>query len=648
MVLDRQTTEINVKSVLNAVKGMPFRWSINPYRGCSHACPFCVSGDTKILMADGTTRLISAIVAGDEIIGTVREGHYRRYTATTVHASWTVDKSGFRITLADGTEIIASGDHRFLSERGWKFVTGAEHGPERRPHLTLNNRLLGTGSFADGPTKSVAYERGYLCGIIRGDGTPGCHEYRRVAGQRGKSWQFRLALTDADALSRAREFLAHFSVPAVIFRFQQATVNWRTADAIRASARCHIETIQRIVEWPSEQTDEWCKGFLAGIFDAEGGWNDGSLRIGNTNTALIDCTVRCLTRFGFSIALERRRILTHKPIIDIRLVGGLREHLRFFHTVGTAIGRKRSIHGKALKNASSQVVAIEPIGTRQLFDITTGTGDFIANGIVSHNCYARRTHWFLDEDGVADWSTKVFVKINAPEILRRELARPKWKREEVALGTATDPYQAIESRYKISRGILEALRDYSTPASIVTRSPMITRDLDVLTQLARGAGVTVCVSIATIDDRIAREIEPTVALPSHRLLAVRRLAEAGIRAGIILAPILPGITDDRAGLEAVVRAAREHGAHFVHHNVLHLGDVTRDAFFQFLDRRHPALIPRYLRMYRGKYAPNPYRTGVGEIVESAKEEHGIQGRRYVAPVTAPAPEPAQLSLFAGA
>jgi DNA repair photolyase len=263
-------------------------------------------------------------------------------------------------------------------------------------------------------------------------------------------------------------------------------------------------------------------------------------------------------------------------------------------------------------------------------------------------CYARRTHWFLDEDGVADWSSRVFVKINAPEILRRELARPAWKREEVALGTATDPYQAIESRYTISRRILEALRDYRTPVGIVTRSPIVTRDLDVLTELTRCAGATVCVSIATIDDRIAREIEPTVALPAQRLLTVRRLTAAGIRAGIILAPILPGITDGPAQLDAVVRAARQHGAHFVHHNALHLGDVTREAFFQFLGRRHPALLPRYLRMYRGKYAPQPYRAAVGAVVEDAKRRHEIQGRRHQPPAAAPDPEPAQLPLFGDA
>jgi DNA repair photolyase len=256
-------------------------------------------------------------------------------------------------------------------------------------------------------------------------------------------------------------------------------------------------------------------------------------------------------------------------------------------------------------------------------------------------CFARRTHWFLDEDGVNEWSSKIFVKVNAPEILRTELRRPGWKHEEVALGTATDPYQAIERKYKVTRRILEALCESRTPVGIITRSPLILRDIDVLTELARRAPVTVCVSIATTDPRIAREVEPTVALPAQRLRAVERLSAAGIRAGIILAPILPGLTDDAASLDAVVRAARDHGAQFVHHNVLHLGDVTRDSFFQFLGARHPALVPRYLRMYAGKYAPDAYRAEVSEVVEASKQRHDIQARRHLAPP----PEPAQLSLL---
>ncbi len=642
MVPDREISEIQVKSVLNRVKGMPFKWSINPYRGCAHGCVFCLSGETPILMADGTTRRLDMLRVGNEVIGTIRGRRCRHYAPTRILACWSAEKPAFRISLDGGTELVASGDHRFLSDRGWKFVTGAEHGEMRRPHLTLNNRLLGVGAFAVPPTKNIEYERGYLCGMIRGDGSLGFYHYDRPGRAHGDQWRFRLALTDSDALTRSREYLTHFAVHTQTFSFQRAQGNWRAADAIRTSARHHVAAVKSIIAWPEEPAPDWCKGFLAGIFDAEGSSAEGCLRICNTDPAIIECTVRCLKRFGFVSVLEHPTKATGKPITYVRILGGLRESLRFFHSVDPVIFRKRSIEGRALKNASIPVVAIEPLGIRRLFDITTGTGDFVANGIISHNCYARRTHWFLDEDGVNAWSSKVFVKVNAPEILRSELRRSGWKREEVALGTATDPYQPIERKYKVTRRILEALCESRTPVGIVTRSPMILRDIDVLRELARRARVTVCVSIVTMDARIAREIEPTVALPAQRLRTVQRLSAAGIRAGVILAPILPGLTDDAASLDAVVRAARDHGAQFVHHNVLHLGDVTRDSYFQFLKARHPALVPRYLRMYPGKYAPDAYRADVGEIVEASKKQHAIQARRHLTPP----PESAQLPLFA--
>ncbi len=258
-------------------------------------------------------------------------------------------------------------------------------------------------------------------------------------------------------------------------------------------------------------------------------------------------------------------------------------------------------------------------------------------------CFARRTHWFLEEDGIDGWSSKIFVKVNAPDILRRELARPGWKREDVALGTATDPYQAIEGKYRVTRRLLEALRDFRTPVSIVTRSPLILRDVDRLIELARCAGATVCVSMVTMDAALAHEVEPKVAPPTQRLRTVEALSTAGIRTGVLLAPILPGLTDDPHSLEAVIQAARDHKAHFVGHNVLHLGEVTRDSFLRYLRAQHPRLVPRYEQMYRGKYAPNAYRTDIAGIVAAHKARVRIAEPRYLQP----APPPEQLSLLDG-
>lgn len=240
-------------------------------------------------------------------------------------------------------------------------------------------------------------------------------------------------------------------------------------------------------------------------------------------------------------------------------------------------------------------------------------------------CYARRTHWYIEEDGVADWATKIFAKINAPEVLRAELSRRSWAREEVALGTATDPYQPAEKRYRITRAILEALRDYRTPVGIVTRSPMILRDLDLLTELSALAGARVCVSVATVDPVVAREIEPTVAAPRHRIALVRKLREAGIHAGVLLAPVLPRVTDSHASIAAVFSAAREAGASFVHHSALYLGPVTRDAFFEFLHQKRPWLVEYYREMYRGTFASRAYDERLGATASGARQASGFLG-----------------------
>src|SRR5918998_5514081 len=146
--------EVRARSIINKVPGgsrMPFGWTINPYRGCSHACRYCLLGDTPVLLADGRTKRIADLRVGDAVYGTVRQGAYRRYTRTEVLAQWSTTKRAYRVTLEDGTELVASGDHRFLSDRGWKHVIGAEQGPLQRPFLTTNNKLIGTGAFAIAP-----------------------------------------------------------------------------------------------------------------------------------------------------------------------------------------------------------------------------------------------------------------------------------------------------------------------------------------------------------------------------------------------------------------------------------------------------------------------------------------------------------------
>src|SRR5262245_53279524 len=190
-----------------------FTVSFNPYRGCEHGCIYCLSGDTLVLMADGSMQKLEALTVGDKIYGTERHGWYRRYTKTRVLAHWKTQKPAFKVTLGDGTFLVASGDHRFLTERGWKYVTGSGAGRERRPHLTAGNKLMGFGAaFAVSPVTTKDYEVGYLCGVIRGDGHINFYPYERVGRTHGHQYRFRLAMVDGEALMRAAVYLAGVGV----------------------------------------------------------------------------------------------------------------------------------------------------------------------------------------------------------------------------------------------------------------------------------------------------------------------------------------------------------------------------------------------------------------------------------------------------
>ncbi len=429
--LDVRFYEVRAKSALNRVperSAMPFRWTINPYRGCTHACSYCLAGDTPILMADGRTRRLDCLRVGDEIYGTVLVGPYRRYVKTRVLDHWSSIKPACRVTLDDGRQIVASADHRFLTRRGWKHVLGADHGTGRRPHLTVGARLLGTDP---------------------------------------------------------------------------------------------------------------------------------------------------------------------------------------------AITRKRDLEGKALKASGDRsVVAIEPLScAMRLYDITTGTGDFIADGVVSHNCFARPTHTYLGFGAGRDFEREIVVKVNVPEVLRTELARPSWQGEHVALGTNTDPYQWVESRYRLMPGIWAALRDAANPCSILTKSPLLLRDLPLLLEVAERTRISACLSVPTLDERAWRATEPHTPSPRARLDAVGKLNAAGIPTGILIAPLMPGINDAPEQVEPILAAAAEAGATSVGSAALHVRGEVRTVFFAWLRAHRPDLVERYERLYRrGAYLPEDERRRLDALV----------------------------------
>lgn len=259
-------------------------------------------------------------------------------------------------------------------------------------------------------------------------------------------------------------------------------------------------------------------------------------------------------------------------------------------------------------------------------------------------CYARPTHEYLGLNGAEQFEEVILAKVNAPQVVRQELARRSWQGEPVSIGTATDPYQQAEPRYRLTRGILEAFRDFRNPLSITTKSPLVLRDLDVLTELARYADVTVHMTVTTMDERLWRVLEPTTPKPWKRIEALRILRERGIRAGVFLMPILPGLTDDVAQLEAVVAAAARAGVDFVWGGTLRLAPGLKDYYLEFLQREFPDLTRRYQDLYRGAYTPAGYRDKINARLDALRERYGLGTDRPMEKPRQPASQ--QLSLFA--
>lgn len=564
--------EVAAKSIINHVPGdrYAFNWTINPYRGCSHACSYCLAGDTPVLMGDGRTKPLADIRPGDEIYGTVKTGTHRRYVATLVSDHWATVKPAYRVTLADGAELVCSGDHRFLTEQGWCHVAEAQ--------FTPGLRLVGTGRLAEEPEHGLEYRRGYIRGLLG----------RHAAARRDS------VVLDLEAEERVRAYL-----------------------------RAGLSLRQVVGGGPVES--DWvpvteARGFLAGIFDAAGTFSD-AIRIASPDPSEMDQVGRCLDALGF-FAWRWDEDDGHSCVC---LPGGMAAALEFFLAVDPAISRKRNMEGVAVDPlAGPPVETVEPLGIEMpLHDITTGTGDFIANGVVSHNCFARPTHTYLEFDAGRDFETRIVVKINAADLLRRELRRKSWKGDLIAMGTNTDPYQRAEGHYKLMRAILTELNAARNPYSILTKGTLIQRDLDLLVEGASVTEVSANFSVGTVDEKVWASTEPGTPHPMKRLEVVKMLNAAGIPCGVLMAPILPGISDRPEQLAATVEAAAAAGATHVTPVTLHLRPGVKEEFLPWLAEHYPELVATYGKAYRGSYAPKEVTEPIGRQVAELRRRHGV-------------------------
>jgi hypothetical protein len=384
------------------------KWSWNPVTGCKNDCPYCLHPDTLITMADCTTKKLSEIKIGDSIVGTKKAYKNRIYTESTVTHKWkTTNKETYKITMENGNEIICSKDHRFLTKRGvWKYVLGAQQGKERRPHLTLNDKFMGFGHAEETLCHDIEYKQGYVCGMIHGDGMLQTYDYS--GNRRGKDvqYQFRLAMNDKEAVDRTKNFLIDLGIPTKEFVFSDKMF------AIRNSSKKYFD---RLSEIASEFKDSYnfARGYLAAAYDS-----DGSL-CGNTTVRIFKADIEHINRLqnylktiNVPYKMDIPKISTNKAVNVLRITGGVKNFIKFFSICDPAIDRKKKGILKSVRHKENlKIKSIEYIGVMDLIDITTTTHDFMANGIVSHNCYARDIAMRFDGDFEPKFHEE---RVNAP------------------------------------------------------------------------------------------------------------------------------------------------------------------------------------------------------------------------------------------
>ncbi len=555
-----------------------FTYSVNPYRGCFHGCAYCLDGDTPILMGDCTTRPLRELRVGDAIYGTKR----RRLVRTTVVAHWETSKPAYRVRLEDGTKLIASGEHRLLTTRGWRRVD----------RLGTQHALVASGPFASSHGGALAetadYKRGYLCGMIRG----------RSA-----------SLVDLAPAQRVRRYLSELAL--------------EERDVAVIGAR----SIQSACAWPASVTHEWRRGFLAGSFDTEGTFDGESLHIDVEGIQPARAALDACRAFGFDAAADEAGVDIH---------GTLGEHLRFAHVTAPTLAKRWDLEGLAT-HASSAVASVERLGVEMpMFDITTGTGDFIANGVVSHNCFARPTHEYLSFGAGTDFERKIVVKKDAPALLRKALGAKSWRGDLLMFSGVTDCYQPLENKFRLTRGCLEACVEYKNPVHIITKSPLVERDIDVLVQLSKVAHFSIAISLPFVSETYARALEPYVTTPARRLKTIERLAAAGIRVGVSVAPVIPGLSDE--DMPDVLGAARSAGASFAGYTLLRLPGHVKDVFESRIHEALPEKADRVMshvrqsrdgKLYDATFGTRgrgtgPYAEAIGHLFAATSKRLGYE------------------------
>ncbi len=562
-----------------------FDASVNPYRGCEHGCVYCTSPDTPVLGADMVWRPIGELRIGDELVAfdefPPAGGHRRKLRRARVEEIRWSRKPTKRL-ITRNAEVVTTAEHLWLQDRNFRW--------SRTDQLAAGRRLRHM-PVVDRECIDDDYRIGYVAGTTLGDGT-----FRYQPGWRaGKGFPvayWRVALADMEPLERLRDYLCCFGVDVAIRPFSSGSPStrrpmWR----LETRSLRRLEIVYKLIVG-ERSTRGYQRGFLAGFFDAEG-HNGDSLRISQVDLGVLERVRRYGQAVGFDLRLEPRpgRAST------VRLVGSVLERIRWFGVLEPAIARKReAIFGTMPRLDPEPIEAIEPGPARDVVDIQTSTGTFYAAGLATHNCYARPTHEYLGFSAGLDFETRILVKERAPELLRARLSARSWKPQVVALSGVTDAYQPAERRLGITRRCLEVLAEFRNPVTVVTKSYLVTRDADLLRELAGFGAASVCVSVTSLDAELQRRMEPRAAPPKRRLAAIEVLAAAGVPVGVLVAPIVPGLTDHE--VPRILAAAASAGASFAARVVLRLPHGVKELFDAWLAEHYPERRARVLSRVR--------------------------------------------------
>jgi DNA repair photolyase len=519
----------------------------NVYSGCDHGCAYCLTGDTLVYLADLRAIPISELKPGDILLGVSQEGAFftnsHKYVPSVVEHIWTTRKPVYEVELENGSTVRCSGDHRWLTDRGWKYTTGSMcTSPNQRPYLTTNNKVRITGKPIPTPAPTDEYRRGYLSGIIRGDGHLAIHGPRsrvyvrkdrgnRLCARTDTQYMFLLRLQDKEPLLRARDYLLHFGLATNGFRFT------KTMDGIRSASARTFYAISEVIEW--SESPEYLRGFLAGIYDAEGSHSRHTIRISNNDPEILKYIELALAAHGFAYVYDVPHAAPSAPVQNIRIKGGASEHVRFWQLTDPAITRKRTLVGGSLK-AQSRVVRITDLGYEDtMYDIQTTSETFFANGLVSHNCYApsatRRTpaEFYQASERAGDFLRK----------LEREADKYQAAgiRGRVLLSFTCDPYQHLDVEAQVTRRAIQILHRAGLNVEVLTKGgTRALRDLDLF-----GPGDAFATTMTLLDPARSREWEPEAAGPNDRIEAIGAFHEAGVPTWVSLEPVLdPAVSLD--------------------------------------------------------------------------------------------------------